>query len=224
MSPQSIVLLSGGLDSVANLALCVKKNLNPLALHFNYGQRAFESERSAVEAICQDFQVPLKIIELPWMSDFTGNALTSQEVDLPSIQSNELDDLKKTQSSAQNVWVPNRNGVFINIAAAVAESLKINSVYVGFNREEAATFPDNSEDYISAVNQALHFSTANGVTVQSHTSALDKSEIVRLLKTEFPKFSFRSLWSCYRSGEVLCGKCESCLRFFRALEAQGVSL
>ena len=48
------------------------------------------------------------------------------------------------------------------------------------NREEAATFPDNSPAYVKAVNRALAFSTANGVKAASLTAALDKRGIVRL--------------------------------------------
>ena len=41
---------------------------------------------------------------------------------------------------------PNRNGGFLNVAASFAEKLGAGSVVVGFNREEAETFPDNTRD------------------------------------------------------------------------------
>jgi 7-cyano-7-deazaguanine synthase len=105
--------------------------------------------------------------------------------------------------------------VFIEIAAAHAESLGATRLITGFNREEAVTFPDNSPEYVSAVNRALSFSTANGVCVVSFTGDLEKKEIVALgRRLDAP---LRHIWPCYEGGRRWCGECESCLRSLRAL-------
>ena len=69
---------------------------------------------------------------------------------VPSISAPRLDNLVTTRETARAVWVPNRNGVLINAAAAFAERSGCSQVVVGFNREEAATFPDNSADFLEA--------------------------------------------------------------------------
>jgi 7-cyano-7-deazaguanine synthase len=121
------------------------------------------------------------------------------------------------------VWVPNRNGVFINLAAAFAESLEASLIITGFNAEEAATFPDNSPQYVEAINEALSFSTQNQVQVFSPTQNLNKTEIVNLgLQLALP---WELVWSCYKEGDSagrMCGECESCRRFMRATQAAGV--
>jgi 7-cyano-7-deazaguanine synthase len=66
-----------------------------------------------------------------------GSALTTSTIAVPEIASTKLDDLATAKESAKQVWVPNRNGLFINVAAAIAESKKIQQVVVGFNKEEA---------------------------------------------------------------------------------------
>ena len=112
--------------------------------------------------------------------------------------------------SAKAVWVPNRNGAFIEIGAAHAESIGANRLITGFNREEAETFPDNSKQYMKAINQALFFSTANHVRVISGTAHLDKKQIVRLgKKLQVP---LEHIWPCYEGGPSWCRQCESCLR------------
>jgi 7-cyano-7-deazaguanine synthase len=115
------------------------------------------------------------------------------------------------------VWVPNRNGVLINTAAAFAERLGAERVVVGFNREEAATFPDNSADYLERASRALELSTATQARVFCYTIDWDKSTIVRRLREEIADFPFDLLWSCYEGGTVRCGVCESCRRLERAL-------
>jgi 7-cyano-7-deazaguanine synthase len=118
--------------------------------------------------------------------------------------------------SAKAVWVPNRNGVFIEIAAAHAESLGATRLITGFNKEEAVTFPDNSPQYVAAVNRALLFSTANGVRVVSYTGALEKKGIVRLGRRLGAPL--KHIWPCYEGGRAWCRRCESCLRSLRALD------
>jgi 7-cyano-7-deazaguanine synthase in queuosine biosynthesis len=114
-----------------------------------------------------------------------------------------------------------RNGVFLNVAAAFAEALGVREVLTGYNREEAATFPDNSAAFLEAMNQAFSFSTLNGVRASSYTIAWDKPQILQeALRVNLP---LNLVWSCYEAGPERCWKCESCKRSERALLAAGES-
>ncbi|ODA40579.1 7-cyano-7-deazaguanine synthase QueC [Desulfosporosinus sp. BG] len=219
-----IALLSGGLDSTLAVALYLEKAGINLALTFDYGQRANEKEVSAARRIADYYNIPHKVIALPFLQEQTHSALVNRSEDLPLLKSDELDDLSRAQLSAHQVWVPNRNGLFMNIAAVYAENLgEPAELITGFNQEEAATFPDNSLEFIGAMNRCLSYSTQEKVTVVSPTSTLTKTEIVREgLRLKVP---FEDIWSCYESKETICGQCESCQRLKRALhrnEAQGL--
>jgi 7-cyano-7-deazaguanine synthase len=113
------------------------------------------------------------------------------------------------------VWIPNRNGVFINIAAAYAERNSCDTIVTGFNREEAEEFPDNSIEYVERVNRALAMSTRNGVRVESFTIDLDKRAILRWGSVR----AALDRVECYRSGERMCGRCASCRRLRFALDS-----
>lgn len=178
-----------------------------LAITFDYGQRAAKRERAASARIARHYGIPHRVIPIPWLGAVTSTALVNRKARLPL---NEL-----SERSAKAVWVPNRNGVFIEVAAAHAESLGANRLITGFNKEEAATFPDNSVRYVAAINRALSFSTSNGVRVVSYTGALDKRGIVGLgRRLDAP---LQHIWPCYEGGRFWCGECESCLRSLRAL-------
>ena len=105
--------------------------------------------------------------------------------------------------------MPNRNAIFIHIAAAFAGG-KNTDLIVGFNKEEATTFPDNSKEFVQSINNTLKLSTFSQVQVKSYTLQMNKKEIVQLGKTI--KVNFDLIWSCYEGGHIPCGACESCLR------------
>jgi 7-cyano-7-deazaguanine synthase len=112
-------------------------------------------------------------------------------------------------TTPEDVWIPNRNGVFLNVAAAFAERYRCDTIVTGFNREEAEEFPDNSVEYVERVNRALEMSTRNGVRVESFTIDLDKPAILRLgLELKAPL----SIMELLSSGERMCGACASCVR------------
>jgi len=206
---KAVAILSGGLDSTVSLAAATRKMDVVLALTFDYGQRAAKRERDASAKIAEHFRIPHRVIAIPWLAALTPTALVNRRARLPLREMSER--------SAKAVWVPNRNGVFIEIAAAHAESLGAQRLITGFNKEEAATFPDNSAAYVRAINYALSFSTANGVRVVSYTGALDKKAIVHLGRRLDAPLNF--IWPCYEGGRRWCGECESCLRSLRALNA-----
>jgi 7-cyano-7-deazaguanine synthase len=110
--------------------------------------------------------------------------------------------------------VPARNLVFLSVAAALAEAAAIDVLLTGFNSEEAQTFPDNSPDFLDAMNRALALATRTAVRVESPTLSMDKPAIA----VEAHRLGIKptDLWSCYGTGPQPCGVCESCLRSTRA--------
>jgi 7-cyano-7-deazaguanine synthase len=213
---KSLILLSGGLDSSANLAFARYFDDPVLALTIDYGQKAAVSELRASASISRHYGVPHRTLDLKWLGGLGGSALTSGGLSVPPLAASELDDLAVTRKTAAQVWVPNRNGLFINAAAAIAESMGVQQVVVGFNREEAATFPDNSAQFLGVSTLALRYSTRNGVKVVSYTEMMDKVEIVAALGRLQEPFPFEMVWPCYEGGARPCGQCESCRRFERA--------
>lgn len=217
----SVVLLSGGLDSTANLAFSFEWDRPVLALTFDYGQRAAKAEIRAASAISRYYGIPHRVISLSWLGALGGSALTDQRLQLPGLAIDQLDSRIAATFTAKAVWVPNRNGVLIQVAAAVAESEGAKQVIVGFNAEEAVTFPDNSTAFIEATNRALAYSTSNGVRVGCYTDKKTKSEFVEDLRRLARPFPFDLIWSCYEGGEQPCEQCESCSRLARALRETG---
>lgn len=211
-----LALLSGGLDSTVAAALHARAEGLDAALFVDYGQRAADPERRAARAVAAALGVPLDETTSPLLADLCRNhGLAGASGDLPEPADADLDDAAASAASAAAVWVPNRNGLLLSMAAAVAESRGVATVIAGFNAEEAASFPDNGPAFLEAFNASLAFSTRLGVRVVSPTIAMTKAELVTAGRgIEAP---IDRSWSCYRAGPEPCGRCESCRRRRRAL-------
>ncbi len=211
-----VVLLSGGLDSTVNLFEAHREHKIELALTIDYGQRAAQKEIELSKKICDMLGVPHRVLELPFFKDFTKTSLVNRDVEVPLGADCNISDYKTSMRTAKLVWVPNRNGIFINIASGFAEGLGASCVVVGFNAEEGTTFPDNTQEFLTSLDESLKYSTATQIKVKSYTTKKNKTEIVhRGMELKAP---FEFMWPCYDSASARCGECESCLRFQRALE------
>ena len=208
---KSIILLSGGLDSLVSLGL-KKEELNvELALTFDYGQKSVEKEIKASKKICDYYNIRHEVIKLDWLKNITQTSLVSDS-NVPTGE-----ELDNPENSAKSVWVPNRNGLFLNIAGSFADSYGYNYILIGANKEEGQTFPDNTQEFIDAVNSEFEFSTQNKPKVVAPLINYDKNDIVMLaLKNGVP---LELTMSCYNGGEKHCGICESCTRLKHALKA-----
>ncbi|MBK7961059.1 MAG: 7-cyano-7-deazaguanine synthase QueC [Bdellovibrionales bacterium] len=216
---KAVVLLSAGLDSTVNLYAAHRDLEIVLALTFDYGQKAAAKEKYCSQRLAEQLGVPHKVIDLGWFRDFGASSLIQSNQKIPTDQV-KINDLPTSQQTARSVWVPNRNGIFLNIAAGFAESLEADYVIPGFNAEEAVTFPDNSTEFMGAMDSSLKFSTANHVRIHCLTDKLNKPEIAKLAVELGVPIS--NLWPCYFPGEKWCGECESCQRSKRAFRTQGI--
>ncbi len=222
MKRKAVVLLSSGLDSTVNLFEAHQKEEVILALTFDYGQKAAKKELEHSARLASYLGVSHKTLSLPWFKDFNKSSLLVDSEQVPTGVAVNIQSHEQSLQTAKSVWVPNRNGIFLNIGAAFAEALGADIIIPGFNAEEASTFPDNSEAFMKGLSSVLSYSTANHVQVECFTVRLQKPEIVKKgISLNIPWYL---LWPCYFSEEKWCGQCESCLRSKRAFVAAGVDV
>jgi 7-cyano-7-deazaguanine synthase len=217
----AVVLLSSGLDSSVCLYASLRRYDVRLALTIDYGQRAARREIERSRELADRVGVKHLVLELQALAGATRTSLVNRAADVPEGHEVDLNSHAASERTAERVWVPNRNGLFLNLAAAYAEAFaepgRPAVLVPGFNREEASTFPDNSAAFVEAANQALVFSTMGRVRVECPTIGMDKVEIHRWgVELGVP---MDRVWPCYFDFDDPCGRCESCQRFLRAQKA-----
>ena len=215
---KAIAVLSGGLDCCV-AASVYARDYNIHAITFNYGQKAFNQELKASRAICEKMGFTHSVIDLPWLAEISDSTLNTSE-DIPEVEINDLDNLEKSLKTADSVWVPARNTVFTAIAASYAESIGAEIIIVGWDKEEAATFPDNSKEFLESFNELFKVGSPIDIEIKAPAIDLDKDEIVKLgAEVNAP---MELSYSCYKGFEKHCGVCESCMRRKRGFKKAGI--
>jgi len=212
VKPKAITVLSGGLDSTVATAY-FKDKYDIQGVTFDYGQRSARMEIKSARAICEKLGIGHTVIELPWLADLGGSALTS-DVEVPELELDELDQKEICDETARQVWVPGRNMVFTAIATSFAEGSGAEKIIVGWDLEEAVTFPDNSKEFLDAYNSVLEIGSIYDIEIEAPLIDKTKKEIVELgVEIDAP---LELSYSCYMGEEKHCGVCESCMRRKRA--------
>lgn len=206
----AVVMLSGGLDSSLNLLIAAERGYKPCAVTIDYGQNAFQRELEATLKIVSREKVKHFIIDMHWISDFSPASITSMTSEL-------ISEKKAHSERIEDIWVPNRNGVFLNVGAAIAEGICAKYVVLGCNRDEAELFSDNSIAFLESANNMLKLSTRKPVKAISFTAELGKADILKMLVER--SYGIGDIWSCYTEGSEgkMCGKCMSCKHILRSV-------
>ena len=211
---KAIAVLSGGLDCTVATSV-YSKDYDIHAITFNYGQKSFKQELRASKEICKKMNWSHEVIDLEWLAKISTSSLNTSE-EIPKVNEEDLDNLEKSKATASSVWVPARNMVFTSIAASYAESIGAEIIIVGWDAEEAATFPDNSKEFLNAFNDLIEIGSPDKIKIEAPAIDLNKEEIVELgVKVGAP---MDLSYSCYAGREKHCGVCESCMRRKRAFK------
>jgi 7-cyano-7-deazaguanine synthase len=209
---RALVLFSGGIDSTTALAWARNRYDAVLALTFDYGQRHRVEVRMARRA-ARALGVPQVVFPLR-LDRVGGSALTDPAVPLPRPGR-----VEAIGPGVPATYVPFRNGIFLAVAAALAEARGIPDVVCGFNVIDSPHYPDTRPAFVAAMTKAVRAGTRPAAgrrrpRILAPFIGMRKSEIIRrglALRADYA-------WSvsCYAGGEVPCGRCSSCLLRERA--------
>ncbi|MBQ6219625.1 MAG: 7-cyano-7-deazaguanine synthase QueC [Methanosphaera sp.] len=210
--PKAITILSGGLDSTVATSVYAS-DYDLTAITFNYGQQSFKQELKHSKDICKELSINHIVIDLPWLKEISNSSLNTEDK-IPQPSEDDLDNYDKAIETAKSVWVPARNTVFCSIALAYAEVIKAKIIIVGWDYEEAVTFPDNSKEYLEAFNKTIEYGSFDDISIKAPLIDMNKTEIVR--KGQEINAPMNLSYSCYTGNDSHCGVCESCKRRKRA--------
>jgi 7-cyano-7-deazaguanine synthase len=197
--------VSGGMDSTVLTAYIKHLGIDKLhGVGFNYGQRHNKELTFAANNRFIDTWHEVNLQNLNVL--LQGSSLTSADIEVP--------DGHYAEESMKATVVPNRNMIMLSIAIGYAVSLKADAgVWFGVHAGDHFIYPDCRPEFVDAISHAAMVGTdgfSNGdMEVRAPFSNMTKAQIARMgyeLDVNFAK-----TWSCYKGGEVHCGRCGTCV-------------
>lgn len=199
---KALCILSGGMDSTLSAYIAKNEGYELVGVHFNYGQRTQNKELEAFRAICDDLNIQEKYeIDIPFFTQIGASALTDSTIDVP------VDGVKP---GVPITYVPFRNGIFLSIAAAIAEKEEATALFIGVVEEDSSGYPDCTDNFIEKMTNAINQGTKETTKIEI------KTPLVHMMKSDIVKKSLelsvplQHTWSCYKEEQEACGVCDSC--------------
>ncbi|MDF1883789.1 7-cyano-7-deazaguanine synthase QueC [Sulfurimonas sp. SAG-AH-194-C21] len=199
---KAVCIMSGGMDSTLSAQMMKNDGFEVIAVHFNYGQRTQTKEQECFDSICKHMNISKHYsLDLDFFKHLGASALTDTSLDIP---------VSGVEEGVPITYVPFRNGIFLSMAAAIAEKEGAELISIGVVQEDSSGYPDCRETYIKAMQNAINLGTKDETNIKIHMPLVHllKSEIVtKSLELQSP---LSLTWSCYKNEDKACGVCDSC--------------
>ena len=211
MEKDAVLIVSGGMDSVT--MLYEYRDRIALALSFNYGSNHNARELGFAALHCKRLAIPHVVIDLDFMHRYFKSSLLEGADAIPEGNYDE--------ANMQSTVVPFRNGIMLSIAAGIAESRGLSCVMMANHGGDHTIYPDCRPEFVHAMSEAMQAGTYVGVKVEAPYTKLTKGDIAAHGKAM--GLDYAETWSCYKGGDVHCGKCGTCRERKEALAAAGIT-
>ena len=198
---KTVVLLSGGMDSVAALYHARLENEVVATISFHYGSKHNDKEIPFAKWHSDHFGVPHIVVPLAFIGEQFESDLLKKGGEIPKGHYEEQS-MKKTV-------VPFRNGIMLSIAGGFAESKGANGLVIAAHSGDHAIYPDCREDFMKAMADAIRLGTYAEVDLVRPFIAMTKADIAR--RGHELGVDFSKTWSCYVGGDTHCGECGTCV-------------
>jgi len=209
---KTLVVCSGGLDSVT-LAYKVAKEATLIGLiSFDYGQR-HTVELDFARLAGERLNVPVHVIDISAVGKLLNGSALTDDVDVP--------DGHYAEDSMKVTVVPNRNAMMLAIAFSVAAGQGAEAVAAAMHGGDHFIYPDCRPAFINAFAAMEKLSLDGDPDIQLYTPFVDQTKgdiAAEGLRLNVP---FAETWSCYKGGAIHCGRCGTCVERREAFHLAG---
>lgn len=210
MAKKALCIISGGMDSTLAAYMAKSDGYEIIAVHFNYGQRTETKELECFRKVTQVLDAANSYeIDLDFFSQIGASALTDSNIDVPT---------NGIEEGVPVTYVPFRNGIFLSVAAAIAEKEGATALVIGVVEEDSSGYPDCRESYIKSMEQSINLGTKESTKIEILRPLVELSKAEIVSKSLDLNVPLEYTWSCYANSDQACGVCDSCRLRLRGFE------
>ncbi len=169
---KALILFSGGQDSATCLAWALDKFDNVETLGFDYGQR-HDIEMTCRKDVLESFKS-----EFPQWAEKIGRDHIVDLSALGAISETSLtreQEIKMNQAGLPDTFVPGRNLIFLNFAAAVGYRRGITALVAGMCEADFSGYPDCRKETLDAQMQAISLGMDKPFTLDTPLMHISKA-------------------------------------------------
>jgi len=206
----TILILSGGMDSTT--MLYDFQDRIAMAISFDYGANHNRKEIKFAALHCDRLGITHIVIPFDFMRRYFRSSLLDGAEAIPE---GHYED-----ENMRSTVVPFRNGIMLSVAVGMAESNDLQYVMMANHGGDHTIYPDCRPSFVEAFDKAAEAGTFNGVRLLSPYVDMTKGDIARRGKEL--GIDYAETWSCYKGGDVHCGRCGTCIERREAMAEAGI--
>ncbi len=210
---KTLVICSGGLDSVTlAYKLAAKGELMGL-ISFDYGQR-HKKELFYAEKCAKDLGVTYDLVDISSVGALLSGSALTDDIDVP--------DGHYEQESMKLTVVPNRNAIMLAIAYGIADAKGASRVATAVHGGDHFIYPDCRPEFIASF-QAMQDEALKGFSqIDLYTPFINAPKSAIASEAAELNVPIEDTWSCYKGGEIHCGRCGTCVERIEACQIAGI--
>ncbi len=212
---KTIVICSGGLDSVALAHKVAAENELIGLVSFDYGQRHKKEVEFAKECAERLGTEHLVVDISPIGALLSGSALTEGEITVP--------DGHYAEETMKITVVPNRNAIMLAIAYGIGAARGAEAVAAAVHGGDHFIYPDCRPAFIESFQTMQKFALEGLAEIKLYTPFVMGSKADIVTAGNELGVPFARTWSCYKGGEIHCGRCGTCVERLEAFALAGVA-
>lgn len=211
---ETVVICSGGLDSVTLAYLVAAQGRSLRLVTFDYGQRHRKEIDFAAEA-ARDLGASHQIVDISGVGRLLSGSALTDDVEVP--------DGHYAAPNMSVTIVPNRNAIMLAITFGIAAAAEAQAVAIAVHTGDHFIYPDCRPEFVDAFGamQELALEGVGEIALEAPFIGMTKADIVAEgARLQVP---FARTWSCYKGGERHCGRCGTCVERREAFHLAGVA-
>jgi 7-cyano-7-deazaguanine synthase len=190
-----IAIVSGGLDSTTMVYDALANGVHPDLVSFDYGQR-HSRELKFARVTAERELLRHDIVNMTFLRDLLRESGSSL------VGGSEVPEGHYAEENMKATVVPNRNMIMLSIAGAIAVARGARTVMTGVHAGDHFIYPDCRPAFEASISTPYLMCT--------------KADIAyRALELGVP---LHQTWSCYRGGDIHCGRCGTCVERLEAID------
>ncbi|MBY6006095.1 7-cyano-7-deazaguanine synthase QueC [Salipiger bermudensis] len=211
---KTLVICSGGLDSVSLAHIIAEEHQLTRLVSFDYGQR-HSKELEFAAAAARRLEVPHHLIDMRTVgAALTGSALTD-DIDVP--------DGHYAEETMRITVVPNRNAIMLAIGFGVAAANGDDAVATAVHGGDHFIYPDCRPAFTQAFDAMQRMALDGYADVRLYTPFVNRTKADIVIEGAKYGAPFVETWSCYKGGDVHCGRCGTCVERREAFHLAGIA-